>query len=113
MDLFEQRAQEVAQASRPLAERLRPTNLEEFEGQKHAVGKGSLENQQQECKENNRPAQAVRQHAVEALRQQGDAVGLPVYIALNDRLKPVEELHGFYNLNLKRLKMVRLKYLPD
>lgn len=42
LDLFEQRAQEAAQASRPLAERMRPKSLEEFAGQKHVVGKGSL-----------------------------------------------------------------------
>ncbi|MDL1968070.1 MAG: replication-associated recombination protein A [Deltaproteobacteria bacterium] len=42
MDLFEQRAREAAQASRPLAEKMRPKSLEEFAGQKHVVGKGSL-----------------------------------------------------------------------
>lgn len=40
--MFEQRAQEAARASMPLAERMRPKNLEEFAGQKHVVGKGSL-----------------------------------------------------------------------
>ncbi|MCJ7615656.1 MAG: replication-associated recombination protein A [Desulfobacterales bacterium] len=42
MDIFEQRAREAAQASRPLAEKMRPKNLDEFVGQKHVVGKGSL-----------------------------------------------------------------------
>ena len=42
MDMFEQRAQEAARASRPLAEIMRPKSLEEFVGQKHVVGKGSL-----------------------------------------------------------------------
>jgi len=40
--MFEQRAQEAARASRPLAEIMRPKSLEEFVGQKHVVGKGSL-----------------------------------------------------------------------
>ncbi|MCK5508723.1 MAG: replication-associated recombination protein A [Desulfobacterales bacterium] len=40
--MFEQRAQEAARASMPLAEKMRPKNLEEFAGQKHVVGKGSL-----------------------------------------------------------------------
>ena len=42
MDLFECRAKETADASRPLAEKMRPQNLNEFIGQKNAVGKGSL-----------------------------------------------------------------------
>jgi len=42
LDIFEQRAQEAAEASRPLAEKMRPKNLDEFVGQKHIVGKGSL-----------------------------------------------------------------------
>ncbi|RZB31903.1 MAG: putative ATPase [Desulfobacteraceae bacterium Eth-SRB1] len=42
MDLFEYRAQKAAAASRPLAEKMRPQNLDEFTGQKNAVGKGSL-----------------------------------------------------------------------
>jgi len=42
LDIFEQRAREAAQASRPLAEKMRPKNLDEFVGQKHVVGKGSL-----------------------------------------------------------------------
>ena len=40
--MFEQRAEEAAQASMPLAEIMRPKSLEEFVGQKHLVGKGSL-----------------------------------------------------------------------
>ncbi|OEU59930.1 MAG: AAA family ATPase [Desulfobacterales bacterium PC51MH44] len=42
MDLFEYSAQKATQASRPLADRMRPGNLEEFFGQKHAVGEGAL-----------------------------------------------------------------------
>ncbi len=42
MDLFECRAKETADASRPLAEKMRPQNLDEFIGQRNAVGKGSL-----------------------------------------------------------------------
>ena len=42
MDLFEYGAQKSAQASRPLADRMRPENLDEFVGQMHAVGKGTL-----------------------------------------------------------------------
>ena len=42
LDIFEQRAQETAKASRPLAERMRPKSLEEFVGQRHVVDKGSL-----------------------------------------------------------------------
>ena len=42
LDLFEQRALEAAEVSRPLAEKMRPKNLDEFVGQKHVVGKGSL-----------------------------------------------------------------------
>jgi len=42
MDLFEYGAQKSAQASRPLADRMRSENLDEFVGQMHAVGKGTL-----------------------------------------------------------------------
>ncbi len=42
MDLFEYQAQKAAQDTRPLAERMRPMSLDEFIGQEHAVGQGSL-----------------------------------------------------------------------
>jgi putative ATPase len=42
MDIFEHHAQKAAEASRPLAERMRPRNLDEFFGQRHVVGEGSL-----------------------------------------------------------------------
>jgi len=42
MDIFDYHAQKAADAGRPLAERLRPRNLEEFVGQLHAVGEGTL-----------------------------------------------------------------------
>ena len=42
MDLFEFAAGKAADASRPLADRMRPVNLDEFVGQKHAVGQGTL-----------------------------------------------------------------------
>lgn len=42
MDIFEYQARKAADASRPLAEIMRPKSLEEFVGQKHVVGKGSL-----------------------------------------------------------------------
>ncbi len=42
MDIFEYQAQKAADASRPLAERMRPKNLDEFIGQKHVVGDGTL-----------------------------------------------------------------------
>ncbi|NNL74915.1 MAG: replication-associated recombination protein A [Desulfobacterales bacterium] len=42
MDIFDYHAQKAADASRPLAERMRPQNLDEFVGQLHAVGEGSL-----------------------------------------------------------------------
>lgn len=42
MDIFEYHARKAADASRPLAEIMRPKSLEEFAGQKHVVGKGSL-----------------------------------------------------------------------
>ena len=42
IDIFDYHAQKAADASRPLAERLRPQKLEEFVGQLHAVGEGTL-----------------------------------------------------------------------
>jgi len=42
LDIFEYQARKAADASRPLAEIMRPKSLEEFAGQKHVVGKGSL-----------------------------------------------------------------------
>ncbi len=42
MDLFEYGAQKVADASRPLADRMRPRNLKDFMGQKHVVEEGTL-----------------------------------------------------------------------
>jgi putative ATPase len=39
--LFEYHAQQSARGSRPLADRMRPKNLDEFVGQTHAVGKGT------------------------------------------------------------------------
>ncbi len=41
MNLFEYHAQQSAQGVRPLADRMRPKNLDEFVGQTHAVGKGT------------------------------------------------------------------------
>ena len=42
MDIFDFHAQKAAESSRPLAERSRPQNLDEFVGQLHAVGEGTL-----------------------------------------------------------------------
>jgi putative ATPase len=42
VDIFEQRAQQAANAERPLAERMRPRSLDEFVGQGHVVGVDSL-----------------------------------------------------------------------
>ncbi len=42
MDIFDYHAQKAAEASSPLAERMRPRHLKEFAGQEHAVGEGSL-----------------------------------------------------------------------
>jgi putative ATPase len=42
MDLFEYSAQKDGDVSRPLADRMRPKSLDEFIGQKHAVGKETL-----------------------------------------------------------------------
>ena len=41
MDLFEYRAQKDGHVSRPLADRMRSMNLDEFIGQRHAVGEGT------------------------------------------------------------------------
>jgi len=42
MDIFDYHAQKEADAGRPLAERMRPRNLDEFRGQQHLVGEGCL-----------------------------------------------------------------------
>jgi putative ATPase len=42
LDLFEYHSEKSTRASRPLAHRMRPKNLDEFVGQAHAVGKGTL-----------------------------------------------------------------------
>ena len=42
MDLFEYQAKETAKASMPLAEKMRPRHLDEFTGQKHVTGEGTL-----------------------------------------------------------------------
>ena len=42
MNIFDFHAQKAAESSRPLAERSRPQNLDEFVGQHHAVGEGTL-----------------------------------------------------------------------
>ena len=42
MDIFEYHARQAADASRPLADRMRPRHLAEFVGQDHVVGKDSL-----------------------------------------------------------------------
>ena len=42
MDIFDFHAQKAAESSRPLAERSRPKNLDEFVGQSHVVGEGTL-----------------------------------------------------------------------
>jgi putative ATPase len=42
MDLFEYSARKDASVTRPLADRIRPRNLDEFIGQRHAVGEGTL-----------------------------------------------------------------------
>ncbi|MBI5589006.1 MAG: replication-associated recombination protein A [Deltaproteobacteria bacterium] len=41
-DIFDHQAQKAADASRPLAERMRPRTLDEFYGQQDVVGEGSL-----------------------------------------------------------------------
>ncbi len=42
MDIFDYHAQKAADSSRPLAEHMRPGNLDEFIGQLHVVGQGTL-----------------------------------------------------------------------
>ncbi len=42
MDLFEYGAKEAGNESRPLAEKMRPRNINEFAGQEHVVGSGTL-----------------------------------------------------------------------
>jgi len=42
LDLFEYGAQQTADGLRPLADRMRPRSLEEFIGQPHAVGQGTV-----------------------------------------------------------------------
>jgi putative ATPase len=42
MDIFDYHAQKASEATRPLAERMRPRNLDEFVGQLHVVGEGSI-----------------------------------------------------------------------
>lgn len=42
MDLFDQQKQKEAMAGRPLADRMRPETLDEFIGQDHILGEGSL-----------------------------------------------------------------------
>jgi putative ATPase len=42
MDIFDYHAQKASEASRPLAERMRPRNLDEFVGQLHLVGEGGI-----------------------------------------------------------------------
>lgn len=42
MDLFDAPKQKIVEASRPLADRMRPGNLSEFVGQAHIVGPGTL-----------------------------------------------------------------------
>ena len=42
MDLFDYQAQKVSDASKPLADRMRPKNLTAFIGQTHVMGQGSL-----------------------------------------------------------------------
>ncbi|MFW6283838.1 MAG: AAA family ATPase [Desulfosalsimonas sp.] len=42
MDLFDYQSEKSNAAHRPLADRMRPLDLDEFIGQQHAVGPGSL-----------------------------------------------------------------------
>ena len=42
MDIFKYHAEKASEASRPLSDRMRPQNLDEFSGQAHIVGKGAL-----------------------------------------------------------------------
>ena len=42
MDLFEHNSKKTVNESRPLAEKMRPRNIDEFAGQEHVVGSGTL-----------------------------------------------------------------------
>ncbi len=42
MDIFEYGARKAGNESRPLAEKMRPRNMDEFAGQEHVVGSGTL-----------------------------------------------------------------------
>jgi len=42
MDIFEYQAKEASKTSMPLAEKMRPMHLDEFSGQKHVTGEGTL-----------------------------------------------------------------------
>ena len=42
MDIFDYHAQKASDATRPLAERMRPRDLDEFVGQQHVVAEGSI-----------------------------------------------------------------------
>jgi len=42
LDLFEYSSQKTGNESRPLAEKMRPRNMDEFAGQEHVVGSGTL-----------------------------------------------------------------------
>ena len=42
MDLFDCRSEKIIEESAPLAARMRPKSLDEFEGQAHIVGKGKV-----------------------------------------------------------------------
>ncbi|MCD6225374.1 MAG: replication-associated recombination protein A [Deltaproteobacteria bacterium] len=42
LDIFQYHAEKASEASRPLAERMRPKHLDQFAGQPHIVGKGAL-----------------------------------------------------------------------
>jgi putative ATPase len=42
LDIFQDQAKRAEEASKPLAERMRPAKLHEFIGQEHVVGKGTL-----------------------------------------------------------------------
>ena len=42
MDIFDYHAQKASDAARPLAERMRPRNLDEFVGQRHVVAEGGI-----------------------------------------------------------------------
>jgi putative ATPase len=42
LDIFQYHAEKASEASKPLAERMRPKNLDQFAGQLHVIGKGTL-----------------------------------------------------------------------